>query len=80
VEGSAVAFRVDEHLLHGGGISTAKRRTFVSRDCAYFQVDVEFRRAVNSGIDSSQSEFLEELDDDVITKISGPFLRFVTTD
>jgi hypothetical protein len=63
-----------------GGISTAKQRTFVSRDCPYFKVSVKFRRTVDSGMNGSQSELLEERDDDVITDISGPFLQFSIMD
>jgi hypothetical protein len=63
-----------------GGISTAKQRTYVSRDCPYFKVEVKFRRAADSGIDGARSEWIEERDDDVITSISGPFLQFSIMD
>jgi hypothetical protein len=63
-----------------GGISTAKQRTFVSRDCPFFKVNVKFRRTADSGVSGSQSEWLEERDDDVITDISGPFLQFSIMD
>jgi hypothetical protein len=56
-----------------GGVYSAKERQFVSCDCFYFKVNVTFRRAaVGSQIDEGESN---ELDDDVITSISVPFLR-----
>lgn len=60
-----------------GGISTAMQRTFVSRDCPYFKVNVNFRRAVQG---DKQTDWLQELDDDVITTISGPYLQFSIMD
>lgn len=63
-----------------GGLSTAEQRTFVSRDCPYFKVNVKFHRATNSVIDGTQSELLEESDNDVIASISGPFLQFSIMD
>lgn len=63
-----------------GGISTAKQRTFVSRDCPYFKVNVNFRRAVESSADNQPTDWLQELDDDVITSISGPYLQFSIMD
>ena len=55
-----------------GGISTARERLYVSRDCPYFKVKVDFRQA----IESEQTDWLQELDGDVITAISDPFLQF----
>lgn len=60
-----------------GGISTAMQRTYVSRDCPYFKVNVKFRRAVEN---DKQTDWLQELDDDVITTISGPYLQFSIMD
>ena len=61
-----------------GGVYSAKERQFVSRDCGYFKVNVKFRRAVmDSHIDEGESK---ELDDDVITSISGPFLGYMIFD
>ena len=62
-----------------GGISTAKQRTFVSRDCPYFKVNVTFRRATGSR-GREHPDWLKEMDDDVITTISGPFLQFSIMD
>lgn len=63
-----------------GGISSAKECQFVSRDCAYFKVNVKFRRAVESKIDEGEAAWLNEMDDDVITSISGPFLGYMIFD
>jgi hypothetical protein len=68
-------------LLHifstEGGIFTALQRTFVSRDCPYFKVNVKFRR-MDPGM--TGSDWLEERDDDLITDISGPFMQFSIMD
>ena len=60
-----------------GGLSTAMQRTFVSRDCPYFKVNVGFRRAVEN---DKQTDWLPELADDVITTISEPYLQFSIMD
>jgi hypothetical protein len=59
-----------------GGISSAKVRTFVSRDCPYFKVDVTFRRAAAGEESGGRDASLRELDNDVITTISRPYLQF----
>ena len=56
------------------GLSTASRRTFVSRDCPYFKVVVEFTpadRPVGFPADESQ---------DIIDKVSKPYLQLATSD
>ncbi|HTX76520.1 MAG TPA: hypothetical protein VMD29_09970 [Terracidiphilus sp.] len=63
-----------------GGLSTALQRTFVSRDCPYFKVEVTFVRAGNSGGAVSRAERLQEFDDDVIANISKPYLAFTIAD
>ena len=63
-----------------GGVYSAKERQFVSRDCAYFKVNVKFRRAVESQVYEGESAWLNELDDDVITSISEPFLGYMIFD
>ena len=63
-----------------GGISTPLHRRFVSRDCPYFKVDVEFRRASGSDRDSDERDAFTEDRRDVITKISQPFLQFSIAD
>lgn len=63
-----------------GGLSNAKQRTFVSRDCAYFKITAEFRRADESSPEGKQTDWLQELEDDVITRVSGPYLQFSIMD
>jgi hypothetical protein len=59
-----------------GGLSTRLRRTFVSRDCPYFKVDVEFEAVGPPSRDSSGRVTLLEGDQDRIVKISRPYLQF----
>jgi hypothetical protein len=59
-----------------GGLYTALRRTFVSRDCPYFKVDVEFRAIGRPDRDA----VLVEGEEDVILNISRPYLQFGHSD
>jgi hypothetical protein len=52
-----------------GGLSTRPRRTFVSRDCPYFKVDVEFRAVAEM-----------ENGNDIVAAISKPYLEFQVAD
>ncbi|HMG84779.1 MAG TPA: hypothetical protein VK574_03510 [Terracidiphilus sp.] len=63
-----------------GGISTALQRTFVSRDCPFFKVDVTLRRAAGFDANASQDQWIQERDDDVIVSISRPYLQFSIMD
>ena len=63
-----------------GGISTALHRTFVSRDCPYFKVDVTFRRASDFAATTDKKDSLTEKDDDVIATISQPYLQLSIMD
>ena|SRR5579863_9187545 len=63
-----------------GGISFALQRTFVSRDCPFFKVDVTFRRTPGVDANASRDQFSQELDDDVIARISRPYLQFSIMD
>ena len=63
-----------------GGLSTALQRTFVSRDCPYFKVNVTFHRAAGSENDPGPEDRLTELDSDVIARIFGPYLQFTIAD
>jgi hypothetical protein len=56
-----------------GGLSTSLQRTFVSRDCPYFKVDVEFRAVGRPVPDREDSR-------DIIVKISRPYLQFGVAD
>jgi len=63
-----------------GGLSTGLRRTFVSRDCPYFKVDVEFQPVGRSNRDGNGRVTLVEGSQDVILKISRPYLQFSSVD
>ena len=58
-----------------GGLSTGLRRTFVSRDCAYFKVDVEFQAVGRPDRDSDGRVTLDEDARDIISKMSRPYLQ-----
>jgi len=59
-----------------GGISTGLHRTFVSRECPYFKVDVEFEAVGRPSRDRDGRVTLVEDNRDVIVKISKPYLQF----
>lgn len=63
-----------------GGLSTGLRRTFVSRDCPYFKIDVQFEAVGRPARDASGRVTLEEDSQDVITQISRPYLQFTIVD
>ena len=58
-----------------GGLSTGLHRTFGSRECPYFKVDVEFRAVGRPGRDGDGRVTLEEDARDIIVKISRPYLQ-----
>lgn len=62
-----------------GGISTRTWRIYVSRDCPFFEVNVEFEPIGVSGDDGSPAG-LGESDDDPISMISGPYLQLSIMD
>jgi hypothetical protein len=63
-----------------GGLHTGLQRTFVSRDCPYFKVDVEFEAVGRSDHDGDGRATTEEDDRDVIVKISQPHVQFAVSD
>ena len=63
-----------------GGLSTGLQRTFVSRDCLYFKVDVEFEAVGRPSRDRDGRVTLMEDGRDVIVKISKPYLAFSVMD
>ena len=63
-----------------GGLSTGLRRTFVSGDCPYFKVDVEFKAVGRPSRDGDGRVTLVEGPQDVIVKISRPYLQFSSVD
>jgi hypothetical protein len=63
-----------------GGVSTPLQRTFVSRECAYFKVDVAFEAVGRPGRDRDGRVTMVEGNQDVIVKISRPYLQFSVMD
>ncbi len=63
-----------------GGISTGLQRTYVSRDCPYFKVDVEFQAVGRPSRDGGGRATLVEDARDIIVKISRPYLQFTIAD
>jgi hypothetical protein len=72
--------RLLEVFTTEGGTSTALQRTFVSRDCPYFKVDVRFRAVGRPDHDSEGGDTLEEDSRDIIVKTSRPYLQFTILD
>jgi hypothetical protein len=63
-----------------GGLSTGLRRTFVSRDCPYFKVDVEFQAVGRPERDGEGRVTLVAGNEDIILVISKPYLEFSIMD
>jgi hypothetical protein len=63
-----------------GGLSIGLRRTFVSRECPYFKVDVEFEAVGHPSRDVNGRVTLVEGSQDIIVNISRPYLQFSVTD
>jgi len=63
-----------------GGLSTGLQRTFVSRDCPYFKIDVEFQAVGRPDRDENGRVTLAEGDQDIVLKVSRPYLEFSVTD
>jgi hypothetical protein len=63
-----------------GGLFTGLQRTFVSRDCPYLKVDVEFRAVGRRSPDDNGRATLVEGSRDIIFKISRPYLEFSSAD
>ena len=63
-----------------GGISTGLQRTFVSRDCPYFKVDVEFKAVGRPNRDRDGRVTLVDGGQDIIVRISQPYLQFSILD
>jgi hypothetical protein len=63
-----------------GGLSTGLQRTYVSRDCPFFKVDVEFQAVGRPNRGEDGRVTLVEDDQDIIVKISPPYLANSTMD
>lgn len=63
-----------------GGLSTGLQRTYVSQECPYFKVDVQFKAVGRPNHDADGRVTLQEDAKDVIVKISRPYLQFSVMD
>jgi hypothetical protein len=63
-----------------GGLSTGLSRTYVSRDCPYFKVDVEFEAVGRPDRNADGRVTLVEDPADRIVKMSRPYLQRVVMD
>jgi hypothetical protein len=63
-----------------GGLSTGLSRTFVSQDCPYFKLDVEFKAVGRPDRDEDGRVTMDEADEDIILKVSTPYLQFSVSD
>ena len=63
-----------------GGLSTALNRSYVYRDCSYIKVDVEFEAVGRPARDADGRVTPVEANEDVIKKISKPYLEWMVID
>ena len=63
-----------------GGISTGLNRTYVYRKCQLIKVDVEFEPVGRPARDAEGRVTLVEANEDVIKKVSKPYLEWGVTD
>ena len=63
-----------------GGLSSALNRTYVYRDCPYIKVDVEFEPVGRPARDAEGRVTRVEANEDVIKKISKPYLEWMVID
>ena len=63
-----------------GGLFNRNHRTFVSRDCPYFKVEVEFEAVGQPGRGGDGGISPTESSQDIIVKISKPYLQFSVAD
>ena len=63
-----------------GGLSTGLHRTFISRDCSYFKVDVDFDAVGRPNRDEDGRVTLVEDTRDIIVKVSRPYVQGAIVD
>ncbi len=63
-----------------GGLSNGLRRTYISQECPYFKIDVEFEAVGRSNRDEDGRVTVVEDNRDIIVKVSRPYLQFSSTD
>ena len=70
-------FRTEEGVPNRREVGlTGLRETFVSQDCPYFKIDVEFKRV---DIRPGPTMSFDLPNQDVIVKVSKPYVQFATT-
>ncbi len=62
-----------------GGLSTGLNRTYVYRECPYIKVDVKFEPVGRPARDAEGRVTLVETNEDVIKKMSKPYLDWGAT-
>lgn len=67
-------------LTTEGGVSTRLTRTYVSRECPYFKIDVEFKASGEMEKDREGHLIQAESGDDIIATLSKPYLDFSISD
>jgi hypothetical protein len=72
-------FRAEGGLPTRTSTPTGLRRTFVSQDCPYFKIDVEFEPVARPDLGYGALGFSPEENRDVIVKISKPYVRSTPT-
>ena len=63
-----------------GGLSTPLHRRFVSRDCPYFKIDVDFDAVGRPNRDKDGRVTPDEDNRDIIVSVSRPYLQFSIMD
>jgi hypothetical protein len=63
-----------------GGLSTGLQRTYGSRDCPFFKVDVVFEAVGRPSRDSEGRGTFVEDERDIIVKISQPYIAWPASD
>ena len=63
-----------------GGLSTGLHRTYISRDCPYFKVTVDFEAIGRPSRDKDGRVTLVEDSRDIIVSVSPPYLQFAIAD
>jgi|SRR5579862_3799089 len=63
-----------------GGLWTGLHRTFISRDCSYFKVDVDFDAVGRPNRDEDGRVTLVEDTRDIIVKVSRPYVQGAIVD
>jgi hypothetical protein len=63
-----------------GGFSDGLHRRFVSRDCPYFKVDIDFKAVGRADYDQDGRITVEEDPRDIVVRVSQPYLQFIIAD